>query len=280
MHRIDTATTVNALPAPAAVGMPGYFTDGNPGPGTPVPATNFDNDWCNAIQEEIVALATAAGDALDKTNQGQALAALKKLLQLAAGNYAVDTGANGLHYVAALTPAPANQAALVGVRIRVKLLHTCVASPDLNMNGFGAHPIVRPPGGSVFGSDMGGTGIYTFVWDGTNYQCQELAPLGVMGSAIWPQVVVPNDGAAHTIATVGQTNNTNFGSFAIELDDAGGNVYSASLTCQAGAALTPGSTSTLGAPGTNTFSMSGTNLQLTRSGGPANLNVNPRQLSA
>lgn len=78
MHRIDTSTAVEAEPAPAAAGTPGYFQNGNPATGTP--ATYLNADWCNAVQEEIAGLIETylgAGslDKADRTQLTQAVAA-------------------------------------------------------------------------------------------------------------------------------------------------------------------------------------------------------------
>lgn len=53
MYRIDNSTAISALPTPAVVGPnPNYyFTKGNPGSG--IPATIVDDDWANAVQEEL-----------------------------------------------------------------------------------------------------------------------------------------------------------------------------------------------------------------------------------
>jgi hypothetical protein len=77
MYRVDNATAVAALPTPAAVGpKPNhYFTKGDPGSG--IPATILDDDWANAIQEEIVGVILASGQTLSKTNRAQLLAALR-----------------------------------------------------------------------------------------------------------------------------------------------------------------------------------------------------------
>lgn len=79
MFRIDSDTAVLAKPAPGAPGVPGYFTNGNPGPGLPVPATNFNAQWCNRVQEEIVAPILSAGLALDSADDGQLLKAINIL---------------------------------------------------------------------------------------------------------------------------------------------------------------------------------------------------------
>jgi hypothetical protein len=77
MFRIDNVTAASSLPAPAAAGTPGFFTDGVPGT---TPATVVSADWLNMQQEEFVSVIAAAGIALDKTNHGQLLAAIQGLV--------------------------------------------------------------------------------------------------------------------------------------------------------------------------------------------------------
>jgi Uncharacterized conserved protein len=71
MYRIDNATAVTPIPTPGAVGPnPNYFfSKGNPGLG--IPATIVDDDWANAVQEEICNVITAAGITLSKTTRTQ-----------------------------------------------------------------------------------------------------------------------------------------------------------------------------------------------------------------
>lgn len=71
MFRIDNTTAVTPIPTPAAVGANpnGFFTKGNPGLG--IPATIVDDDWANAVQEEICNVVTAAGITLSKTVRTQ-----------------------------------------------------------------------------------------------------------------------------------------------------------------------------------------------------------------
>jgi len=71
MYRIDNATAATALPAPASTGPRpnGYFTKGNPSTGTP--ATIVDDDWANAVQEEICNVIEGAGLTLSKTDNKQ-----------------------------------------------------------------------------------------------------------------------------------------------------------------------------------------------------------------
>lgn len=81
MQRIDGPTRAAALPVPLAVGTgsasPGYFGRGDPLTG--VAPTTLTVDWANAIQEELVAVITAAGLTLDKASHVQLLAALGTL---------------------------------------------------------------------------------------------------------------------------------------------------------------------------------------------------------
>lgn len=78
MQRIDVASAVAAMPAPAAAGAPGFFTAGDPVGGTP--ATVLSQDWANMVQEELMAPVVAAGLAPSKTDHGQVLEALFALL--------------------------------------------------------------------------------------------------------------------------------------------------------------------------------------------------------
>lgn len=77
MERIIDTTAVVALPAPPTLsGTTGYFTEGSPGV---TPATRVRAWWVNMVQEELLALLTAAGITPDATatNFTQVLAAIK-----------------------------------------------------------------------------------------------------------------------------------------------------------------------------------------------------------
>lgn len=69
MFRIDHPTAAVSLPAPAAAGTPGFFTEGNPTSGTP--ATVVTADWANLIQEEILNVLLAAGITPNKASRTQ-----------------------------------------------------------------------------------------------------------------------------------------------------------------------------------------------------------------
>jgi hypothetical protein len=77
MYRIDVSSAVPALPAPAASGAPGYFTDGDVVDG--IPATVLPADFMNMIQEELMTVLLAAGIAGSKTSRSQVLAAMRAL---------------------------------------------------------------------------------------------------------------------------------------------------------------------------------------------------------
>lgn len=80
MHRIDDPTAVPTLPAPRPPGTPGFFTGGSPG-SSGFAATIVRYEFMNAVQEEIAGIILAAQLTLDKTNNGQLLAALQKMLR-------------------------------------------------------------------------------------------------------------------------------------------------------------------------------------------------------
>ncbi len=80
MHRIDDPTAVPTLPAPRPAGTPGYFTGGSPG-SSGFAATVVRYEFMNALQEELAAIVETAGITLDKTNNAQVLAALRKVLR-------------------------------------------------------------------------------------------------------------------------------------------------------------------------------------------------------
>lgn len=74
MHRLSNGTQINALETPdPPVGAPGYWTNGVPGV---TRASALDAFWFNAVQEEIAHVIEHAGQALDKGNNNQLLAAI------------------------------------------------------------------------------------------------------------------------------------------------------------------------------------------------------------
>lgn len=88
MHRIDTPT---AQKDKFGAGKNG-FTRGNPQTGTP--ATELDDDYFDAIQEELTGIIEASGAAPDKSKRNQLLVAMKTL-HLSRANPFADIKADG-----------------------------------------------------------------------------------------------------------------------------------------------------------------------------------------
>ncbi|WP_145576977.1 carbohydrate kinase [Yersinia alsatica] len=88
MHRIDTPT---AQTDKFGAGKNG-FTRGNPQTG--VPATALDDDYFDAVQEELAGIVEATGIVLDKSNRAQVLAAIKKLIGSETDTKYLKTGNN------------------------------------------------------------------------------------------------------------------------------------------------------------------------------------------
>ncbi|WP_222424592.1 hypothetical protein [Yersinia massiliensis] len=96
MHRIDTPS---AQIDKFGVGKNG-FTRGNPQTG--VPATALDDDYFDAIQEEIAGVVESTGVVLDKSNRTQLLTALKKLFLRTGNNFSEIAAAGSAAVTAAL----------------------------------------------------------------------------------------------------------------------------------------------------------------------------------
>jgi hypothetical protein len=77
MYRIDDPSASPTLPVPEAALTEGYWTEGNPGTGTP--ATLERASWFNMVQEELCSLLAAAGITRSKTTYNQVNAALQKM---------------------------------------------------------------------------------------------------------------------------------------------------------------------------------------------------------
>ena len=158
MYQYDDATAVAGLPAPAAPGAAGYFTDGNPG--ASLPATILRSDFMNMVMMELLNILTAAGVAPSKTTYNQVLLAIEALIAARASNFAVDTGAANA-YVIALAPAPA--ALVDGMIVSFKANNANNGPSTLDVNGFGAIPLVGQ-GGALQGGEILATDRYEAIY--------------------------------------------------------------------------------------------------------------------
>lgn len=78
MQRVTRPNAIGVLPAyPVSPGPPGFFTPGNPLGG--IMPTVPGAEWYNGVQEELIAVISAAGLTPDGTNNGQVLAAIRAI---------------------------------------------------------------------------------------------------------------------------------------------------------------------------------------------------------
>lgn len=167
MHRIDNATATGSLPTPAAVGPNpnSYFTRGNPGSATP--ATIVDDDWANAIQEEICYAIEQAGTTLDKTVRTQLKTAIDVFIQKNGAKYAASTTAANT-YTATLSPAPT--AYTTGMVVFIKFTNANTGAATINLNSLGAKSITDRSGNILGVGDIADGMLAVLGYDGTNFQ--------------------------------------------------------------------------------------------------------------
>ncbi len=179
MHKIDTPDATRD----------GRFTEGDPT--VPVPATTVSADWLNAVQDEVLAVLSAAGLTPAKNNNAQLLAALKKIVgtvnaltatRLENARLIDGVSFNGTadihHYTTCATASStaAKTAALTGFKLqtgsalRVKFANAnTVAGATLNVNGTGAKPLYYQGKAVPAGLPAAGH-MYTVVFNGTQYE--------------------------------------------------------------------------------------------------------------
>jgi len=94
---------------------------------------------------------------------------LSRAVQRGAWNYAAAGGtANAL--TVTLNPAPANNAALIGAPVHIKLAANATADATLAVNGLAALPLTYPVGGNLKYQQLRAGAIITVISDGTRYQ--------------------------------------------------------------------------------------------------------------
>lgn len=126
--------------------------------------------------------------------------------QTQAGNYGEDAGTQNAVTIT-LAPAPGSWAALKGVPVRVLIKNTAPDATALTPNTVslaiaglsGTKAIKRPGGKKLFYNDLVAGNIYTLIYDGTQFQVQELMAAAQIGSGLAPPATSPNDGSGATI---------------------------------------------------------------------------------
>lgn len=170
MHRVDTTTAVGQMPAPAAAGTPGYFSEGDPGQG--YLATVPGQDWFNSIQEEIVNAILAGGVTLNKTKNNQLIEAIRK------DGYLTDTGSANTYVVSFPVAISAH---IAGGKIRFKAANANTGASTVAINSLSAVAIKRPGGNALLAGDIVANQVVELVYDGTYYQ---LMTANVYGSSL------------------------------------------------------------------------------------------------
>jgi hypothetical protein len=203
MYRIDNETATTSLPTPAVPGPnpDGFFTKGVPGS---VPATIVEQDWANAVQEELCYVIETMGLTLDKAVHTQLLAAIRLVGQAGDGSYAASTSAANT-YTATLSPAPT--AYTTGMTVFIKFTNANSGASTLNLNGLGAKSIRDGSGAVLINGNIQAGMVGAFVYDGTNFQIMNpytgstaATPVGVQTSLYSSAV---DSGSANTyVATL------------------------------------------------------------------------------
>lgn len=189
MFRIDNASADASLPSPAAAGTQGYWTNGNPGTGSP--PTIIDGDWLNRVQEEICSIIAAqSAITLSKTAYNQ----LGQAILSGAMTYALDSSGTANTITAALPIAPVSLTQ--GLEVNVKIANTNTGASQMNLNGMGLENITLK--GAVLPSNALIAGLIAkFSYDISTTSWQLLSVYGA-GSSIPGSSIT---GTNHTFAT-------------------------------------------------------------------------------
>jgi hypothetical protein len=144
MLRISTLTKMLNLFGPGKHG----FRDGDMATNTA--PTDFDAKWCNGVQEEIMSVIEAAGITPSDASYAQLLEAIKRMIDIQAGNYALDTGVANA-YVIALDPAI--NAYTEGMTVRFRVVHGNTGASTLDA-GAGPVALENDVAGALVSGDL------------------------------------------------------------------------------------------------------------------------------
>lgn len=159
MERIVATNSVPLIgaDAPPVGGTAQFATDGNPGLG--IPATRWPAWIFNLIQEELVNMVTASGQALDRNNAKQLLSALRS-----GGLYVTDAGAANAYVV---NPAIAETAYRGGQNIRMIATNANTGASTINLSALGVKSIVHADGSALQAGDIPASGFVDLTYQAT-----------------------------------------------------------------------------------------------------------------
>lgn len=155
MRRINTTHKAADLFGPGKDG----FRNGDIGLG--IMPTELNAEWFNAMQEEIAAVIESTGLTLNSANSAQLLEAIKRMIDIQAGNYALDTGAANA-YVIALDPTIA--AYTNGMVVHFRAVNANTGASTLNAGG-GAVALVNDVGAALVAGDIPSGAIISATYD-------------------------------------------------------------------------------------------------------------------
>lgn len=173
MYRIDTPDAVASVPAPAGLGTEGYWTHGNPGTGEA--ATTLDQDWLNALQENLIAFLIAAGIAHSKSDHSRLWQALLRL-----GAFQ-DTGSAN-HLIAGPPAGVTFDGSTIGLgtTIKVKVAVTNTGAVDFTWAGGAALGVSYPDGSAIGAGDFPAGAVIQLVENGGGaWTCLTVTPPAV-----------------------------------------------------------------------------------------------------
>jgi len=181
MHRTEGENNVGNM-----------FTDGPPG-------TTVEEDWLNAVQEEIIAVLTATGinplpASADTRNQ-----LWKAIFNIDKTKYATDVGASD-DYVITLDPIVT--AYFNGMLVNFKANTANTGAATLNINALGAKSIKKLHDRDLETGDIESGQIITVIYDGTYFQMQSQLATGISGLTNHAMVIATGPVGITTIAAM------------------------------------------------------------------------------
>lgn len=170
MFKIDVGSAAASLPAPAAAGTPGFFTDGDPVAGTP--GTIVTADFMNMTMMELLNLVAAGGLTPSKTTYTQVRDAVLALTTAQSGNV---SGIIQYSTTATLNPADAGKVVILGGGSNYTATLPSGASMPTNGTYYlfaqGAKINIQSVGSDVIsiGSATGGGAVTSFSLSGSDF---------------------------------------------------------------------------------------------------------------